>query len=280
MARARILFILVLVFLSPFAMANGESLLEKKIYEAVLQQCDSDSVTLEHSYLFVDSMKSSFKSFMEAASFNSRFAQQYLKDKGLSPTTSTILNSTGLHLALRDCYGHDEDKKKQFVLSLITADVLGGAVGGAQAVVSFVLGGRLIQYVLHKSLAIFKATRFGKNLNPAHERLHLGVLGTTLVVGLTTPQALSLYEKKKNSDRQNKAEIERAESFLNDVEEAIVASEQSNQSACRKTQEIYELSQLGRQSYINLNGRTDADHLLAKHKALYDFSLSAHPCVQ
>lgn len=280
MSQARILFILVLVFLNPFAMANGESLLDKKIYEAVLQQCDSDSVTLEHSYLFVDSMKSSFKSFMEAASFNSRFAQQYLKDKGLSPTTSTILNSTGLHLALRDCYGEDEDKKKQFVLSLITADVLGGAVGGAQAVVSFVLGGRLIKYVLHKSLAIFKATRFGKNLNPAHERLHLGVMGTTLVVGLTTPQALILYEKKKNNDMQSSAEIERFESFLSDVEEAIAASQQSNQSACQKTQEIYELSQLGRQSYVNLNGRTDADHLLKKYKVLYDFSLSAQPCLQ
>ncbi len=280
MSQARILFILVLVFLNPFAMANGESLLEKKIYEAVLQQCDSDSVTLEHSYLFVDSMKSSFKSFMEAASFNSRFAQQYLKDKGLSPTTSTILNSTGLHLALRDCYGQDEDKKKQFVLSLITADVLGGAVGGAQAVVSFVLGGRLIQYVLHKSLAIFKATRFGKNLNPAHERLHLGVMGTTLVVGLTTPQALSLYEKKKSNDRQSEAEIERIESFLSDVEEAIAVSARSNQPACRKAQEIYELSQLGRQSYSKLNDRTDADHLKKRFKELHDLSLSAQPCMQ
>lgn len=277
-----VLFYLGMVlFFASTTQAGDQSTIEKVIYDHVLLQCSSDEPVLIQATSFADSMKYSFKAFNDTIfTFKTGPANQLIRDHGLSPTMSTILNSLALHQALNMCFAEDTEKKNRFVLGLIITDLLGRTVGITQGIASFIVGGRVASWILTKSYDIFHLTRYGRNFNAANKSKHLAVMGSVLLAATLTPEVIALYEKQKRIKDENRINIKDYSDLLDQVSMEIVSVQKSNKSDCQKNHEIYELLQIGKDAYQGLKVRSESVDLQKKYFWLTETHLEKLNCAQ
>lgn len=266
------------VLLSQLAFADLDSALEKTIYSVVHEHCSSSDVNLEHSLAFVESMKGSFRAFNETISFNTTPAVQLYRDRGLSPATSTILDSMALHLALKSCYGENDNLKKQFVLKMITADLLGRTVGTVQGVISLFLGARIFAFLFKKAYQLLLVTPFGKNLSPAKAGALLGITGGSVTVGLLSPQFLELYYKKKTAEKRSSDDLKEYVELLEMAHTEMTRIQKLEIASCEKANETFGVAIIVQDIYKKLSQLKGAERTLKRFEALYQHSLQVQNC--
>jgi len=263
---------------SQLALANLDSVMEKTIYSVVHKRCSSKIE--EHLQLetWWDSTKGSFHTFNEMLILNVTPAVQLYRDRGLSPTTSTILASMGLHVALKDCFGDNQDLKNRFVMNMIVADIKGRVLGTAAGVVSFVLIGKVFAFILKKAYSILLITPFGKTLNPARSNLHIGVIGGVAIAGLLTPEIISLYNKKQTADQRGEAELKEYQEILELAHQEMTRVQNSEKATCEKATEAFEIAMIIQDVYKSLKQRNDAKSLVSRFESLHEYSLKVKTC--
>lgn len=270
--------ILLLLLQSNSAFAQLNSNLEKTIYSMVHKHCSSSDVNLEHSLAFVDSMKNSFNSFNEVASFNSDPAIQIYKDHGLSSTTSTILNSIALHMALQTCYGDNQALKNQYVIKMITADLLGRTLGTAQGISAFILGGKFFIYIIKNVHGALLLSPFGKKLNPANASRHMGIMTGATAIALLSPKFLELYKKRRDSQVKDSSDLNEYREILEMAHVELTRIQQTPHSFCEKSAAAYEVALIVQDTYGTLKEREDGQQLSKRFEPTYKYSLSIKPC--
>ena len=278
MNSMRVMIFFGLLLISKFAYANLDSALEKTIHSEVYRQCSSSEQNLEHGLAFVQAMQSSYKAFNDVTSFQTTAAMQLYRDRGLTPTTSAILDSMALHKALNDCYGDDSNLKNRFVMKMIAADLMGRVVGASQGTLTFILFGKFFSFIVKKSYGILLLTPFGKKLNPANATYHLAGIGGVLITGLVSPMLMDLYRKKQALDLQETADRKEYEEILLLAHKEMERVQKSEVNICDKAAEAFQVALIIQDTYKTLKNYKGAENTLKRFEALYTYSLSVKAC--
>lgn len=164
-----------------------------------------------------------------------------LKRGGLSPLTRLILDSNGLHVALRECFPHSEVARDTYVLSLILADVE-GLIGGIG--INLIGGGlaiKGIRWVVRRAIwQPLEALLIKSNLSEkAIKYIKRSMIVTAAAGGIgASVSAAKIQAREKIELNQDMSEYS-FEDTIKAVEQRLISAEQNEIKSIGSQFEMY-----------------------------------------